>query len=346
MNKSTRYLEQTASLRCAMEALEESGSKIIACLDDAKRLVGVVTDGDIRRAMLNGGDLTGNVGQALNQTPVTVSQRESEDAVTRLLSIRGLSGVPVLDDQGVFVHMLLSNTTQVTPSFANPVFIMAGGFGTRLMPLTEQCPKPMLEVGGVPLLERNIKQFVRSGFSKFYISTHYLPHVIKEYFGDGADFGADITYVHEPAPLGTGGALSLIPKPQSLPIIMINGDVLTNLDFSKLLRKHESYCADITMCLRSYRYTVPYGVVVCSGEDVVTMEEKPVYRYDINAGIYVISPDVLGNVPSGRVDMPDIVKLRIKDKHKVVRYDLVEYWLDIGSHEDYHRANKEVEYVR
>ncbi|WP_347361358.1 nucleotidyltransferase family protein, partial [Vibrio vulnificus] len=189
--------------------------------------------------------------------------------------------------------------------------LMAGGFGTRLRPLTDNCPKPMLKIGNKPILETVIRSFIKAGFVNFYISTHYMPELIHAHFGDGSEFGVNITYVHEESPLGTGGALGLLPNdlPKDLPLIMMNGDVLTKVDFQRLLDFHVSHDADATMCVREYDYQIPYGVINGEGNKITSMVEKPIQRFFVNAGIYVVSPRVIQSVPENhRIDMPTLLE--------------------------------------
>ncbi|MBT8435823.1 MAG: NTP transferase domain-containing protein, partial [Gammaproteobacteria bacterium] len=225
----------------------------------------------------------------------------------------------------------------------NPVFIMAGGLGTRLLPLTETCPKPMLYVGDMPILEIVLRSFIKAGFYNFYIATHYMEAKIREHFGDGNQWNANIRYIHEEEPLGTGGALGLLPDDMpDLPIILMNGDILTKVDFERMLAFHGENDADATMCVREYDYQIPYGVI--SGEDgaIVTMVEKPTYQYFVNAGIYVVSPGIFRNVPKHcKIDMPELLEQEITNKKRILMFPIHEYWLDIGRMDDFERAQAE-----
>ena len=221
---------------------------------------------------------------------------------------------------------------------------MAGGFGTRLRPLTESCPKPMLKLGDKPILELIMLRFIHAGFHRFYISTHYLPEMIREYFGDGSKWNVNIRYVHEETPLGTGGALGLLPEDlPALPLILINGDVLTNVDFERVLEFHNKHNAAATMCVRDYEYQVPFGVINGEGNKIISMVEKPVQRFFVNAGIYVISPQIWRSVTqNNRIDMPTLLEQFISRQANVMMFPIHEYWLDIGRVEDYHRAQTDI----
>ncbi len=221
---------------------------------------------------------------------------------------------------------------------------MAGGFGTRLRPLTDNCPKPLLKVGNKPILEIILQRFIDAGFHNFYISTHYLPEMIKEYFGNGSQWNVNITYVHESKPLGTGGALGLLPDTiEQLPLIMTNGDVLTNLDINALLEYHNKEDAIATMCVREYDYQIPYGVIDKDGNRVMGMTEKPTYKFHVNAGIYVVTPKLFNSVKENtKIDMPTLLESFIQDDNKVILYPLTEYWLDIGQMNEYKQAQKDI----
>jgi len=202
----------------------------------------------------------------------------------------------------------------------------------------------MLKVGGKPMLETLINRFKHSGFHNFYLSTHYLPEVIKDYFGDGSKYDVNIEYVFEDMPLGTGGALGLLPSTMpDLPLLVTNGDVLTNIDFSRVLDFHKKSEADATMCVREYEYQIPYGVVEREGSCVIGMKEKPVHSFYVNAGIYVIEPRVVRSVkPNQRLDMPNLLEAQIENNKEIVAYPVHDYWLDIGRMEDFNKAQLDI----
>jgi len=226
----------------------------------------------------------------------------------------------------------------------NPVFLMAGGFGTRLRPLTNNCPKPMLKVGDKPILEQILLNFVEAGFHRFYISTHYMPEVIRDYFGDGEKWGVSIQYVHEEEPLGTGGALGLLPHDDiDLPLFVMNGDLLTSLNLHSFLEFHETHNGVATMCVREYEHQVPYGVITSDGTRIKSMVEKPVHRFFVNAGIYLLDPTLVKSVePGTRIDMPTLLEKQIEGGKAVNMFPIHEYWLDIGRIDDFRRAQTEV----
>lgn len=327
----------------ALELLDLHALRIVLVVDSHNQLIGSVTDGDIRRGLLKGKDLYASIETIMHTSPYSIEEGSlNNKQIFELMREKSLLALPVVKEKQLVDIITLDDLIRIKKK-ENPVFIMAGGFGTRLRPLTDKCPKPMLPVGGKPLLETIISSFKDQGFYKFYISTHYLPEVITEYFGDGEKFGVQISYVHESEPLGTGGALSLLPKNDiTLPFIVINGDVLTNMNFSKLIEFHTQNQALATMCVREFQYQIPYGVVNSKESIIQNMTEKPSYFFEINTGIYVISPELLAQVNAEFIGMPTILEQQIEQKNKVLSYPLHEYWLDIGHIEDYNRAQKDI----
>lgn len=333
----------TASIKEALQILDREGLRIVLVCDEAMNLLGVVTDGDIRRALLNGETLQSEIQSIMNKAPVTVDDLLPRKNAVALMKEESILAIPVLKGlQVVGLHTLddIANKR----NYNNPIFIMAGGFGTRLRPLTDHTPKPMLKVGARPILETLILNFIKFGFSNFYISTHYLPNVIRNYFGDGSKWNVKITYVHEEVPLGTGGALGLLPEnTPELPLIMVNGDVLTTVDFERVLEFHIQNDALATMCVREYDYQIPYGVIVGDGERIISMEEKPIQRFFVNAGIYVINPELFKTVDkNAHVDMPTLLQRYLNESKEVLMFPIHEYWLDIGRKEDFTRAQLDI----
>ncbi|WP_245879654.1 nucleotidyltransferase family protein [Zobellella endophytica] len=332
------------TIRDALTIINSEALRVAVVVDGQHHLLGLITDGDIRRALLNNATLESSVEQVMNPNPITAAAGTGKKELVALMQRYSILSVPLIDQDGR-LESLESLEEALKPSnYNNPVFIMAGGFGTRLRPLTDHCPKPMLKVGERPILEILLLTFIRSGFSNFYISTHYMPEQIEAYFGDGALWGVNITYVHEEVPLGTGGALGLLPENiPELPLIMINGDVLTTVDFERLLEFHNQHDAIATMCVREYDYQIPYGVVSGDGHRITHMEEKPVQRFFVNAGIYVVDPELYRAVPSQhRIDMPSLLEKQLEDGKDVLMFPIHEYWLDIGRMDDFHKAQLDV----
>lgn len=343
-NWETTLISPQASLNDAMIALDRSGLQIAVVVNEHLHVLGTLTDGDIRRALLRQLPISTPAREIMSHSPETAPESASNEEVLARMERRRLLQIPIVDDQGRIVAIQTLHDLLHPKRRNNAVFVMAGGFGKRLQPLTDHCPKPLLNVGGKPILEMIIENFVGAGYHRFFISTHYRPEMIRERIGDGRRWNIEIEYVHENEPLGTGGALSLLPKDRILePMFMINGDLLTNLDFNKLLDFHEVNDCVATMCVRDYEHQVPYGVIETDGLRVKSMVEKPAYRYFINAGIYVLSPSVLNSLSTGqRIDMPTLLDQRMKAGEQVNIFPIHEYWLDIGRMEDFKRAQDEV----
>lgn len=332
------------SLRDALKIIDTEALRIALVVDEQDSLLGVVTDGDIRRGILENLPLTAEISNVMNTSPLTAKAGTSREQLITIMEEKSILSIPILKD-GKVVGLETLHGVLTPPINENPVFLMAGGFGTRLKPLTDTCPKPMLHIGDKPILETVINSFIKAGFVNFYISTHYLPEIIMDYFGDGSDFGVNIHYVHEDTPLGTGGALGLLPKnlPQDLPIIMMNGDILTKVDFKRLLDFHSENQADATMCVREYDYQIPYGVINGKGKKITSMVEKPVQRFFVNAGIYVVSPQVVNSVPKNQhIDMPTLLEQHMHERDQVLMFPIHEYWLDIGQMDDFNRAQMDI----
>ncbi|WP_337221483.1 nucleotidyltransferase family protein [Vibrio cholerae] len=333
------------SIRDALEIINNEALRVALVVDNNQHLVGVVTDGDIRRGLLKNLTLADPVSLVMNLSPTTAQAGTRRDLLIELMEKKSILSIPLVDDKGKVVGLETLHGALYRPKHQNPVFLMAGGFGTRLRPLTDKCPKPMLKIGDKPILETVIRSFIKAGFVNFYISTHYMPELIQEHFGDGSDLGINITYVHEQTPLGTGGALGLLPKdlPEGLPLIMMNGDVLTKVDFQRLLDFHLSHDADATMCVRDYDYQIPYGVINGEGNKITSMVEKPIQRFFVNAGIYVVSPRVFQSVEKNKkIDMPTLLEQHMQERNNILMFPIHEYWLDIGRMDDFNRAQMDI----
>lgn len=337
-------LEPVDSIRTALDIINKEALRVALIVDKEERLVGVVTDGDIRRAILAQMDLSSPISQVMNRAPVTANQMQSRSDILVMMKQRSILAVPIIDAQNRLLGLETWEKSSAHRRYDNPVFIMAGGFGTRLKPLTDTCPKPMLKIGDKPMLEILIDRFAKAGFHNIYISTHYLPEMITDYFGNGECWGVNIKYVYEASPLGTGGALGLLPEDVTdLPLIMINGDVLTTLDFERMLQYHTTSDAVATMCVRQYEYQIPYGVITGDGEVITEMVEKPIKSYFVNAGIYMLQPHLFKSVAKGQIiDMPTLLEQRIEQGETVRMLPIHEYWLDIGRMDDFQRAQSDI----
>lgn len=336
-------ISPTQPIRDALRLINTAALQIVMVVDEERTLLGVVTDGDIRRGLLNNLSLEEEVSRVMNTSPVTAPKGTPKNKLIALMEHYSILSVPLLEGNKIAGLETLKGA-MLKPHFPNPVFIMAGGLGTRLRPLTETCPKPMLKVGDKPLLENVLNSFIQAGFSNFYISTHYMAEQIQAYFGNGEEFGVNIHYIHEDVPLGTAGSLGLLPEDMpDLPIILMNGDILTKVDFPSLLEFHNENQATATMCVREYEYQVPYGVVEGDGIQVQSMVEKPTQRYFVNAGIYVVNAKAIQSIPQNhRIDMPDFLAAEIARGNSVIKFPVHEYWLDIGRIESLEQAQAEI----
>ena len=333
-------VNSNATLEEAIQILDKAGLRIALVVSKANKLQGTLTDGDVRRALLKHLPLDTPVSHVMNTQPKTAKETWTESYIVGLMEQYELLHLPVVDDEGRILG--LSNLHDVLNKhrYNNPVFLMAGGFGARLRPLTNNCPKPMLKVADKPLLEQILLNFVEAGFHRFYISTHYMPQVIRDYFGDGQRWGVSIQYVYEKEPLGTGGALGLLPHDEiDQPMFMMNGDLLTSLNLHSFLEFHERHSGIATMCVREYEHQVPYGVITSEGTQIKSMIEKPVYRFFVNAGIYLLDPALVKSVvPNVHIDMPTLLEQEIKKGKSVNMFPIHEYWLDIGRMDDFQKV--------
>ena len=328
-----------STIREALEAINSESLRIALVVDSEQRLLSVVTDGDVRRGLLDGSNLHDKVEAIINPKFISADIDSSREILIDLMNENDVLSIPLLKERKVVgletLHHLLAK-----PKIENPVFLMAGGFGTRLRPLTDRCPKAMLSVGDKPILEIVLRFFIKAGFINFYIATHFMPEKIRQHFGNGEKWGVKIEYIHEESPLGTGGALGLLPKNSpDLPLILMNGDILTKVDFERLLAFHIENNAEATMCVREFDYQIPFGVI--NGEEgrIIEMIEKPTYQYFVNAGIYVVSPSIFRSVPrQHKVDMPTLLEQKIAANQKVLMFPIHEYWLDIGRMNDFQKA--------
>lgn len=327
------------SIQQAIEVIDKEGLRVALVVDKQTRLLGIVTDGDVRRGLVRHLSLDNPVKDIMNTTPKIGSICDSKAKLLAIMEEFDLLQIPIIEN-GVVIGLETIQHLMGAKKLNNPVFLMAGGFGTRLHPLTRVCPKPLLKIGEKPILETIMEGFIASGFHQFYISTHYMSEMIHNHFGDGSRWGVSISYIHEEKPLGTGGALALLPDNlPDLPIIMMNADILTKVNTEKLLAFHQEGKADITVCVRKYEMRVPYGVVQNNEQLITSIIEKPIYNHFVNAGIYVLNNSIRKMLFKNKyLDMPTLITQAIAKKEKVLMFPIHEYWLDVGRHEDFNQA--------
>lgn len=326
----------------ALEIIDSSAQQIGLVVDEENKLLGTVTDGDIRRAILKGIDLNQPVSRVMNTHPITIDVLHDKEQALGLMKEKKIRQVPIVDADHHMYGLEIIDDLLETPQYDNQVIIMAGGLGTRLGDLTKHCPKPLISVGGKPLLETILENFKECGFSKFIFSVNYKAEMIEKYFGNGSDWNVDIQYVRENKRMGTAGALGLLKKIPDKPFIVMNGDLLTKINFQQLLDYHLQNKALATMCVREYSFQVPYGVVRMDKGKLCGIEEKPVHNFFISAGIYIIEPQALKFIPQDTYfDMPSLFDTIIEQGASANVFPIREYWVDIGKKDDLDRANDE-----
>src|SRR6266850_1727484 len=334
---SSLCIPPNSTVRQAMSCIDSNVRGIALVVDQDQRLLGTITDGDIRHAMLTGANLDVPIDELLKRKaggpygkPVTAPENTDHSALLLLMQERGVRQIPLLDDNGRVNALVTRDELSPDEVLALQAVVMAGGYGMRLRPLTDQLPKPMLPLGNRPLLELIVEQLRQAGIRRVNVATHYKGEVIAEHFGNGEGFGVDIRYVQEDQPLGTAGALSLLEECDE-PVLVINGDILTRVDFRAMLSFHKENKAELTVAVRQYEFRVPYGVIDTDGEKVRGILEKPVVRQFINAGIYLLNPSVRRLIPNREAyDIPDLITRLVEEKRVVVCFPVREYWLDIG----------------
>jgi dTDP-glucose pyrophosphorylase len=329
------------SLEKAIGVLHNGGLRVALVVDKKNKLLGTITDGDIRRALLKHKPMDSSVEGIMHKAPTVALNTDSMEVIMLKMKSRDLLHIPIVDENDILVGLETLQHLTYDKRYDNPVFLMAGGFGTRLHPLTEDIPKPLLKVGAKPILETIIDRLIKAGFHNFYISTYYKADMIHEYFGDGSFLGVNITYVVEDKPLGTAGSIGLLPRNlPNLPILMMNGDVLTKVNFEHLLDFHLKQNGIATMCIREYDVQIPFGVVSIKDQKAQKFVEKPVKKFFVNAGIYVFNQEMIGKVKAGDfIDMPDLLEQQIDEGASVNVFPIHEYWKDVGQIHEYQSVN-------
>ena len=331
-----------SNIKKVISTIEKGGLKIALIFDKENKLLGTVCDGDIRRALLRGLTLESSISEIINKKFIKASINKSKKDIFKLMKEKGVSQIPIVSIESELIGLeisedLLPNSSKyLVPNYA---LLMAGGRGRRLKPFTNNCPKPLLPINGKPILEIILEQCIDSGIRNFFISVNYLAEKIINYFGDGSKWNIKITYIREKKPLGTAGALKLLPDLFKDPIIVINGDVLSKTNFHDLLKYHSNNFADITICAREHVLSSPYGVIEVDGIYFKSMLEKPSFKQLVNAGIYVVNPSIIKLIKENEyIDMPQLINLTKNENNNIVVYPLHEYWLDVGKPETLDRA--------
>jgi len=335
-------IQPTSTIRESIAKIDNGATQIVLVIDENNLLQGVITDGDVRRSILQGISIDEPAMKIMNANPVTALPTDSKENILNIMRNKMLRQIPIVDDKGKVVGLEYLNYLIQPQVHPNIVVLMVGGLGTRLRPLTNECPKPLLKIGNKPLLETILESFIEFGFYRFYLSVNYKAEMVKEYFNDGSKWNIEIKYIHENKTLGTAGPLSLLPEKTKHPIIVMNGDLLTKINYQHLLEYHKTNQAIATMCIREYEFRVPYGVVKTNLQKIVSIDEKPLHRFFVNAGIYVLDPYAVNHIPSNTYfDMPALFQVLIDSNQQVIVFPVREYWIDIGREDDYHKANYE-----
>lgn len=338
-----------ATIRDAMASIDRNQKGIVLVVDGNRVLLDTVTDGDARRAILAGLGLSSSVRDLLarkhtwrTNNPVTATLGTDRSELVRLMKQQSVQQIPIIDDSGRIVDLVTLKDLSPSSCSSIQAVIMAGGYGTRLRPLTENLPKPMLPIGDRPLMEHIVGQLKSAGIRRVNVTTHYRTDKIRRHFGNGEEFGVEMRYVAEEQPLGTAGALTLLEE-SSEPLLVVNGDILTDVNFRAMHDFHCEHGAELTVAVRRYEVAVPYGVISCDGSKVVGLHEKPRFNLFVNAGIYLLEPSINKYIPPGKkYDMTDLINNLLASNKIVVSFPIMEYWLDIGRHDDYIRAQEDV----
>ena len=336
IRKKSLILNENSSFYDAIKKLDENGNGALTIIDNKGLFIGLITDGDVRRALLN---KNLDLEEIINKHPYKLPKESTTSERIGLLKQVKRRHLPIVDKDNILLEIFTLDSIdfQLLP---NPVVIMAGGLGSRLGELTQDIPKSMLQVGSKPLLETILISFVERGFYRFYISVNYKKEIIMDYFGNGSQWGVNIEYLVEDKRLGTAGALSLIKEELDEPIVVSNGDVITSLDYEVLLKHHIKQNSKVTMCVREYEFIVPYGVIEVDGFEIKALTEKPKKSLNVNAGVYVIEPDMIKKIPlDSFYDMTTLFEDVSKRKQKSCVFFLKDYWIDVGQAKELTQAN-------
>lgn len=324
-----------------MKIIDESSLQFAVVVDEEQHLLGTVTDGDIRRGILRGKGLEVPITSIMNSNPTSAKRGQKQYKYKQLMKSKMLKQLPIVDENNRIYDILFMDNLGISTN-KNTVVLMLGGLGTRLRPLTNDIPKPMLRVGNKPILETIIEGFKQYGYSHFIFSVNYKKEIIQDYFQNGEAFDITIEYVEEDKRMGTAGALSLIRNRPTEPFFVMNGDLLTQINFDQLMQFHIEHQSIATMCVREYEYQIPYGVIETAGTDLVMIKEKPIHRSFVNAGIYVLNPEVFEYIPRNEFyDMPTLFEQLMEKERKASVFPIREYWLDIGQVDEFERADRE-----
>ena len=340
-NWKSALISESATLKQAAENLTKSTLKICLIIDGDGRLIGTISDGDIRRGLLRGLTLASSIQEIVKKNPLVVPVGISKNLIRKIMAANQIQQIPEVDGENRVLALHTWDEFSAPKALDNSMVIMAGGKGSRLRPHTEACPKPMLPVGGKPMLEHIVERAKLDGFRNFIFAVHYLGHMVEDYFGNGSRLNVKIEYLKENEPLGTAGALSLLENKLNAAFIVTNGDVITDIRYGELLDFHIRHDAAATMAVRLHEWQHPFGVVQMNGLEITGFEEKPINRTHINAGVYALNPSALNALEKNmHCDMPTLFERLQAQSQRIVAYPMHEPWLDVGRSDDLAKANQ------
>lgn len=332
-------IKEDATIKKALKVISQGNIKIAIVYNNKGKFAGTLSDGDIRRAFLKGLNINSSIKNIYNKKPIFGKKGDSREKLLKIAISKKINEIPLVDSKGKVQEVITLVEHLNDKFFENKVVIMAGGLGTRLRPLTKSVPKPMLKIGDQPIIERIIKRFKDLGFKNFIICVKYKSHIVKNYLKNGDRFGVAIEYIEEKKKLGTAGALSLITDKIKSPLFVINGDVVTNLNYKNMLDFHHKNMGAVTIGIKKHRIPSAYGEVKLNRNKIVSIHEKPTHEFFVNTGIYILNPEYIKLVPKKFFDMTSLIKKILLKKKKIIPYAIEEYWKDIGKINDYQEAN-------
>ena len=341
MSDLSKYIvKHNASIKFSIGIIDANAAQVALIVNDDNKLAGIITDGDIRRAILSNHTLDDPVSSIMTKCPITLPNGATHSDALKVMRESLVHHIPVINDDRSLVDLFVLDDLIKKQSINNTVVIMAGGKGERLGSLTKNCPKPMLEVNGKPILEIILEKCIDAGFNNFSFSVNYLKEKIIDYFEAGQKWGVIISYLEEKEPLGTCGSLTLLPNNLTDDILVLNGDILTDLDYGRLMTYHQKSRNAITICTRSHRVRIPFAVMTTSGVKLERFVEKPMYEFQVNAGVYILNPSLIEKIPSKFYNMTDLVDDLLDSKSDVGVFPIHENWKDIGNPIDFKEATE------
>ncbi|WP_297448015.1 nucleotidyltransferase family protein [uncultured Campylobacter sp.] len=342
MNIESLKLSVNSSIEKALEIIGKERVRLGVVVDKKGEFLGIISDSNIRKALINGKTLKSNIKEIYTKNPITIAENTSKQKLLELSAKTDIYDFPVLNKKGEVVSIRSISSLLSTKKLPFYVILMAGGLGSRLKELTKETPKPMLKVGKKPILENIIQRLHTQGFEKFIFCVNYKRQIIEDYFKKGEEFDIKISYIKERKKLGTAGALSLIKQKMEQSFVVMNADILTELDFNELLKAHQKSGALMSVCVREFHHQVPYGVIKQKNGFITHIEEKPTQSFLVSAGIYVCEPQILELLEKNAyLDMPELIQ-KVMQKGRANTFLIEDYWIDIGRLEEFKRANDEI----